>query len=129
LKKERYLERVGNLLRQAAPEYRATRPYTEKDKTLSTKRKTKLDKAIEALSNQNIRSRLATEFGPKYDQTYAEAVIKRLQDEIKRLQSIIEGKNPYEGLLEQLKGPEEKNARGYGLLSGLGYGEGYGYFY
>jgi hypothetical protein len=41
--------------------------------------------------------------------------------EIKRLQDIIEGRNPYEGVLESLKAPGEQKAKGYGLLSGLGY--------
>jgi hypothetical protein len=127
LRDEKYLERVGNLLREVAARCRGDHLYTEKDKTFATRRKTKLDKAIEAFSDANIRTRLSTEFGPKYNASYAEAVIKRLQEEIDRLNAIIAGKNPYEGLLEKLKKPEEKKGMGYGLLSGLG--EGYGYFY
>jgi hypothetical protein len=46
LRDNHYLEKVGDLLRKAAAEYRAIHPYTEKDKTIARRRRTKLQRAI-----------------------------------------------------------------------------------
>jgi hypothetical protein len=97
LRENGYFDQIRDLLRRAAAQYRGdpTHGFTEKDKTIATRRRTELDKAIEALSDAEIRKRLASEFGAKFDPAYAEANIKRLQEEIARLNAIIEGKNPY----------------------------------
>jgi hypothetical protein len=75
LRENGYFDDIRRLLRKAAAEYRGepTHGFTDKDKTIASKRKTKLENAIKALSDEAIRSRLASEFGPKYNPAYAEA--------------------------------------------------------
>jgi hypothetical protein len=116
-----YVKQQGNI-----EVYQDILKLLRRKRLLQLEEKIKLERAIEALSDENIRKQLTSEFGNRYNPAYAKDAIDRLKLEVNRLSKIVEGKNPY---------AEEKPGSGYGLLSGLGYGygygndEGYGYFY
>jgi predicted TPR repeat methyltransferase len=123
LREKKYLEQVGNILRKAGEEYRQLHGVNPKTKTAAERRITKLQRAIEAVQDANINKRLGTEFGDRYNTAYVNAVVDRLNKEIASLKKLI----AYGA--EKLSTEEKKTGSGYGLLSGLGYDEGYGYFY
>jgi hypothetical protein len=92
----------------------------------------KLQRAVEALQDQALLDKVASDLGNKYNKNYVDASLKRLEEEIANLQATLKWEPPAEGVLVEETQPQEekatkKNAKGYGLLSGLGYG--YGYFY
>jgi hypothetical protein len=107
-------------LKDAAKEYRQKYGVNPKAKTAAQKRLTKIERAIEAVKDPAIQSRLSAEFGDRYSIDYVNAVVKRLEQELTNLKELIAYGSP--------KLSTEQKGSGYGLLSGLGYGEGYGYF-
>jgi hypothetical protein len=111
-------KKIGAELRNLADEYRRNRggvqPSTKK---AARQRITKLNRAIAALEDQGLLKEVAADLGDTYNPNYVKDVIDRFKEEIARLEEIINWK------------PEQKKGSGYGLLSGLGYDEGYGYFY
>jgi hypothetical protein len=123
LKKAGVFKTIGNLLRKEALEYRRNQGgVKESTKKGAERRIVKLQRAIDALKDQALLQNVASDLGNKYDLAYVAATIKRLEAEINSLNEMLKWK------------PEQQQpvAKGYGLLSGLGYGygdEGYGYFY
>jgi hypothetical protein len=109
-------------LRDEAIKYREKQGgVKESTKKGARQRIVKLQRAIEALKDQNLLQNVAADLGSKYNATYVDDSIKRLEAEIKKLEEMINWK-PGQGY---------GYGYGYGLMSGLGNdeGSGYGYFY
>jgi uncharacterized hydantoinase/oxoprolinase family protein len=108
---------IAARLRKKAEEYRDAGGVQPSTKKAARQRITKLQRAIDALKDENLLKNVAEDLGDKYNATYVDAAIKRLEAEIKSLNDMLNW----------------KPGQGYGLMSGLGYGEGYGegygYFY
>jgi uncharacterized small protein (DUF1192 family) len=134
LKREGVFKDIGNLLRQKAEEYRIAqgsfKPSTKKG---ARQRITKLQRAIAALEDQDLLKNVAEDLGDVYNVDYVTSTIARLKDEIARLEALIKWEPPAKPKTTVSQAPSQpsskKKGQGYGLLSGLGYGEGYGYFY
>jgi hypothetical protein len=109
LRENKVLDKVCDLLRKAGAEYRKQYGFKESTKKGARQRVTKLQRAIEALKDDATLQRVSADLGSKYNPDYVKATIARLDAEINRLKEII---------------GEQQVAKGYGLLSGLGYGEG-----
>jgi hypothetical protein len=135
LKQAGVYDQIRDLLRKEAIKYRidkgGLKPSTKKS---IEQRIVKLQRAVEALKDQALLDKVATDLGNKYNKQYVDSTLKRLEEEIENLQSTLEWEPPEEQqLLVQAQPQQEtqkttkKKAKGYGLLSGLGYG--YGYFY
>jgi hypothetical protein len=115
LRENKVLEQVGNILRKAGEEYRKQYGLKESTRKGARQRVTKLQRAIEALKDENLLKIVSADLGSRYNPDYVKATIARLDAEVNRLKQII---------------GEQQKASGYGLLSGLGNDEeGYGYFY
>jgi hypothetical protein len=137
LKQAGVYDKIRDLLQKEAIKYRINqgglKPSTKKS---MEQRIVKLQRAVEALQDQALLDKVASDLGNKYSKNYVDASLKRLQEEIAKLQATLEWQPPEEEqqvLVEsqpQQQQPQKatkKKAKGYGLLSGLGYG--YGYFY
>jgi hypothetical protein len=136
LKEAGVYEKIRDLLRKEAINYRikqgGLKPSTKKS---IEQRIVKLQRAVEALQDQALLSDVAKDLGSKYDQSYVDSALERLEEEIKNLKATLEWQPPAQKpkrrktrkttTTEPLLAEEEE--KGSGLLSGLGYG--YGYFY
>jgi hypothetical protein len=128
-------EEIGNYLRGLADEYRdaqgGVRASTKKG---ARQRIKKLQRAIAALEDQALLKDVASDLGDTYSADYVTDSINRLKKEIAALEATINWKPkalatttsteqapPQPSSTKTLR----KKAKGYGLLSGLGYG----YFY
>jgi hypothetical protein len=121
LKQSGVFETISNLLRTEALKYRQNQGVVkESTKKVAQQRIVKLQRAIEALKDQAILQNVASDLGSKYNPAYVDAAINRLEAEIKSLNEMLNWKPQQQ---------QQPVAKGYGLLSGLGYDEGYGYFY
>jgi NAD(P)-dependent dehydrogenase (short-subunit alcohol dehydrogenase family) len=124
---------IGDLLRQKAAEYRATHGVQPSSRKGAKQRITKLQRAIAALEDQDLLTRVAADLEDKYSADYVQAVINKLRDEINRLEAIVNWQAVAQPVAQPPPQPSAvkqsqqiaKKAKGYGLLSGLGYG----YFY
>jgi hypothetical protein len=139
LKQAQVYDKIRDLLRKEAVKYRikqgGLKPSTKKS---IAQRIVKLERAIEALKDQALLNRVASDLGNKYDKGYVDTSLKRLQDELANLQATLEWEPPAEEVGEEEQvlvqaQPQQKSKKsttkkqGTALLSGLGYG--YGYFY
>jgi hypothetical protein len=113
LKQRGTLKMIGDELRKAGAEYRALLGIKLKARTAATRRRTKLEKAIETMRDENIIKRIKEEFGDRFKQSYADNVISTLQDELKRLKLVIGEKPPPQ------PSTIAKSGQGYGLREGL----------
>jgi polyhydroxyalkanoate synthesis regulator phasin len=90
LEKENVFERIRNLLKEAAKEYRAKHPSTAKRTQSLARQLTKLQAELNILQKEAANKSLAQEFAQKYpgaDYSKAlESKIERLQNEIARIQ-------------------------------------------
>jgi hypothetical protein len=140
LRKEKYLEQISNLLREAGERYRDKYGVNPKYRSAAQKKLNKIERALTAVQDPRLPELLKYEFGDKFKQSYIADAIDTLKKEAEHLNKIINYKNkgeqPAPPLL--LPAPEEKKpgtGYGYGLREGLGYGlreglgYGYGYFY
>jgi hypothetical protein len=94
LKDNHYLEQVAQILRQAGQEYRALFGVSEKNKTAARGRKNKLEKALVAVQDPGIQSRLREEYGNKYNQAYVDSVVATLQRELDHIKNLLEWQAP-----------------------------------
>jgi hypothetical protein len=128
LKDNNYLEQVGNLLREAGAKYRAQYGVKPSTKKGAKQRITKLQRAIATLEDEGLLQNIAADLGDKYNKDYVTATIDRLKDEITKLAELVNWQPPAQPSAVKQTATTKK-AKGYGLLSGLGYDQGYGYFY
>jgi hypothetical protein len=127
LKREHAFENIGNYLRELADAYREeNKGLKESTKKGARQRITKLERAIAALQDQPLIQNVATDLGDKFNPAYVNEAISRLNKEIASLKAALEWK-PSGQPKKEIK--LKTTGEGYGLTSGLGYGEGYGYFY
>jgi hypothetical protein len=135
LKKNHYLDQVGEILRKAGEEYRSLYGVSDKAKTAARRRKTKIERALAAVRNPDIQRHLAQEYGNKFSNDYVNAAISSLQSELDHIRTLLEWEGPtvptrppgyVEPVVQQQQEQQQlQPAKGYGLRSGLGYG----YFY
>jgi uncharacterized small protein (DUF1192 family) len=118
-------------LRQKAAEYRAVHGVKPSTRKGAKQRITKLQRAIAALEDQELLKDVAADLGDVYNVDYVTSTINRLKDEINRLEALIKWEPPAKPKTTTTQSSQQiaKKAKGYGLLSGLSYDEGYGYFY
>jgi hypothetical protein len=94
LKQNHYLGQVAQILRQAGQEYRALYGVSEKNKTAARRRKNKLEKALAAVQNPGIQTRLREEYGNKYSDEYVNSVVATLQRELDHIKNLLEWQAP-----------------------------------
>jgi hypothetical protein len=86
---------IRDLLRKEAIKYRVKQGgVKESTKKGARQRIIKLQRAIEALKDQAILSRVQTDLGSKYSPNYVDASIKRLEEEIKNLEAMLNWQLP-----------------------------------
>jgi hypothetical protein len=90
LHKEKYFERIRNLLKEAAKEYRKLNPPTAKRTQSLSRQLTKLQAELNILQKEAANKSLAQEFAQKYPgadyNTALQAKIAQIQREIDRIQ-------------------------------------------
>jgi arginine/lysine/ornithine decarboxylase len=124
---------IGKLLREKAAEYRAIHGVKPSSKKGAKRRITKLQRAIAALEDQDLLKDVAAELGDEYKVDYVTSTINRLKDEINKLEALVNWQPVAQTTTQSSSQPSTivkqtataKKAKGYGLMSGLGYG----YFY
>jgi chaperonin cofactor prefoldin len=89
-----YFNRIRNILKEAAAEYRKTNPITEKQRKNLERQSTRLQAELNILQNELQNKRLAKEFaedypGVDYTKTIQEKIDK-LQRELNRIKPFIE---------------------------------------
>jgi polyhydroxyalkanoate synthesis regulator phasin len=138
LRREGAFEAIGNYLRDLAEQYRVEQGgVKESTKKGARQRITKLQRAIAALEDQALLKNVAEDLGDRYSADYVTDTINRLKKEIAALEATIAWKPPSQTTTGSQVPPQPsakkaalvKKAKGYGLMSGLGYDEGYGYGY
>jgi hypothetical protein len=139
LRREGAFEAIGNYLRGLADQYRVEQHgVKESTKKGAKQRIKKLQRAISALEDQALLNEVAADLEDKYSADYVTDSINRLKKEIAALEATINWKPPAPTTTGSQVPPQPsakkltlpaKKAKGYGLMSGLGYDEGYGYFY
>jgi hypothetical protein len=133
LKANKAFETIGSYLRALGDVYREQHKGV-KESTLkgAKQRLNKIEKAIEALSNEQLREKVKEDLGKDYNVAYVEDAIARLNEEANRIKKLLEWKptGEYKMPTLALTYGEPKQV-GKGLTSGMGLtsGLGYGYFY
>jgi hypothetical protein len=131
LREQGVFKDIGDLLRQKAEEYRLVHGVKPSSKKGAKRRITKLQRAIAALEDQGLLKDVAADLGDVYNVDYVTTTINRLKDEINKLEALVNWQPvaqttaqppPQPSAVKQITA---KKAKGYGLISGLGYG----YFY
>jgi hypothetical protein len=139
LRRKGAFEAIGNYLRDLADQYRVEQGgVKESTKKGARQRIKKLQRAIAALEDQGLLKEVSADLGDVYSADYVTDAINRLKKEIAALEATIAWKPPAETTTGSQVPPQpsakkialvKKPAKGYGLMSGLGYDEGYGYGY
>jgi polyhydroxyalkanoate synthesis regulator phasin len=139
LRREGAFEAIGDFLRGLAEQYKVEQGgVKESTKRGARQRITKLQRAIAALEDQALLKNIAEDLGDRYSADYVTDSINRLKKEIAALEATIAWKPPAQTTTGSQVPPQpsakkisliKKAAKGYGLTSGLGYDEGYGYGY
>jgi hypothetical protein len=138
LRREGAFEAIGDYLRGLADQYRVEQGgVKESTKKGARQRIKKLQRAIAALEDQNLLKDVAADLGDVYSADYVTDNINRLKKEIAALEATIAWQPPAPTTTTEQPPPQpsakklalKKKGQGYGLMSGLGYDEGYGYFY
>jgi hypothetical protein len=115
-----YLRSLGDVYRE---QKRGLKPSTLKS---AEQRAKKIEKAIEALKNQQYIDRVKTELGQEYSDAYPKEAIDALQKELDRLRALPEWKPTGKYRMPKLalsygEEVEVPKKQGKGLLSGMGY--------
>jgi hypothetical protein len=133
LREQGVFKDIGDLLRQKAEQYRALHGVKPSTRKGAKRRITKLQRAIAALEDQDLLRDVAADLGDAYNVDYVTSTINRLKDEINKLEALVNWQPVAQPVAQPPPQPSAivkqtapaKKAKGYGLMSGLGYG----YFY